>query len=163
MNTHAIQPIQHTHQGEDKKKFQLELNMYFGKLMRLTTNTHLKIIKDTMHQCVVVSVAPMKTMFFLVDELDEGATPMHQLQQRKGFASARFHHEVHAHHHERPSLASTQHLHHHKHVKRVGLIIAYRVSVMSFKACSSHVVSHKYMCIVMLSHVKCKSSINSWM
>ena len=47
--------------------------------------------------------------------------------------------------------------------QRVGLITMDQVSVMSCKACSNHVVSHEYMCIVMLSHVKCKSSVNSWM
>ncbi len=45
----------------------------------------------------------------------------------------------------------------------VNLTTMDRVLVMSCKACSSHVVSHEYMCIVMLSHVKCKSSVNSWM
>ena len=40
---HATQPIQHTHQGKDKKQVQLELNMYFDKLMHMTTNTPLKI------------------------------------------------------------------------------------------------------------------------
>jgi len=79
VHTHVIQPIQQTHQGEDKKKVQLELNMYFGKLMCMTTNTHLKISMDTMHQCVFSSAAPKKTMHMLVDELDEGSKPMHQL------------------------------------------------------------------------------------
>ena len=32
MRTHAIQPIQRTFQGEDKKQVQLELNMCFGKV-----------------------------------------------------------------------------------------------------------------------------------
>jgi len=48
-NTHEIQPIQHTHQGEDKKQVKLEMNMYFSKLMRMTTSTHLKISTNTMH------------------------------------------------------------------------------------------------------------------
>ena len=39
----------------------------------------------------------MKTMHMLADELDEGAKPMHQLKWRQEFASARYHHEVHAH------------------------------------------------------------------
>jgi hypothetical protein len=95
---HAIQPIQHTHQGEDKKQVQLELNMYFDKLMCIT-HTHLKISTDTMHQCVSGSAAPKKTMCMLADELDEGAEPMHRMQWRQEFASARCHHEVHAHHH----------------------------------------------------------------
>ena len=74
---HAIQPIQQTHQGKDKKKVQLGLNMHFGKLMHMTTNTHLKIGMDTMHQCVASSTVPKNTMCMLVDELDEGAEPMH--------------------------------------------------------------------------------------
>lgn len=71
--THAIQPIQHTHQGEDKKNFQLGLNMYFGNLMRMTTSTHLKINMEIMHQCVVDSIIPRKAMCMLANELDEGA------------------------------------------------------------------------------------------
>ena len=47
--------------------------------------------------------------------------------------------------------------------QRFGLITVDLVSVMSCKAFSSHVVSHEYMCIVMLSHVKYKSSVNGWM
>ena len=116
---HAFQPIQHTHQGEDKKQVQLELNMYFGKLMHMTTNTHLKISMDTMLKCVFGAAAPKKTMRILADELDKVSKPMHRLQQRQEFASARCHHEVHAHHHGRPSLASSHHLHHHKHVKEL--------------------------------------------
>jgi len=69
--THAIQPIQHTHQGEDKKQVELELNMYFGKLMHMTTNAHLKINTDTMHQGVSGSATPKNTMRMLEDELDE--------------------------------------------------------------------------------------------
>jgi len=102
---HVIQPIQHTHQGEDKKQVQLGLNIHFGKLMRMTTNTHLKISMDTMHQCVAGSTVPKKTMCMLADQSDEGDEPMHRLQRRQEFASARCHHEVHAHHHRRPSLA----------------------------------------------------------
>lgn len=49
MCTHEIQPIQHTHQGEDKKQFHLEPNRYFSKMMRMTTNTHLNIITETIH------------------------------------------------------------------------------------------------------------------
>lgn len=70
--THAIQPIQHTHQGEDKKQVQLETNMYFCKLMHMNTCTHLKISMDSIHQCVASSAAPKKTMRMLADELDEG-------------------------------------------------------------------------------------------
>ena len=77
VHTHAIQPIQHTHQGEDKKQVQLEMNMYFSKLMRMTTSTHLKSSTDTMHQCVARSAAPKKTMRMLEDELDKGVKPMH--------------------------------------------------------------------------------------
>ena len=69
---HEIQPIQHTHQGKDKKQVQLGLNMHFGKLRRMNTNTHLKISTDNMHQCVASSIVPKKTMCMLVDELDEG-------------------------------------------------------------------------------------------
>ena len=66
--THAIQPIQHTYQGEDKKQVHLGLNMHFGKLMRMTTSTHLKISMDIMHQCVSGLVAPKKTMHMLADK-----------------------------------------------------------------------------------------------
>ena len=74
---HAIQPIQHTHQGEDKKQVQLGLDMHFVKLMCMTTNTHFKIRMDTMHQCVSGSAVPKKTMHMLADELDEGVEPMY--------------------------------------------------------------------------------------
>lgn len=80
MCTHAIQPIQHIHQGEDKKQVSQERNMYFGKLMHITINTHLKINIDTMHHCVAGSATPKKTMHMLVDGLDEGVEPMHRLQ-----------------------------------------------------------------------------------
>ena len=53
--------------------------MYFGKLMCMTTSTHLKINMGTMHQFVSSSAAPKKTMCMLADELDEGAKPMHWL------------------------------------------------------------------------------------
>jgi len=79
---HETQPIQHTHQGEDKKEVQLKLNMYFGKLMCMTTITHMKISTDIMHRCVASSAAPKKTMHMLENELDERAKPMHQLQWR---------------------------------------------------------------------------------
>ena len=82
VHTHVIPHIWHTHRGEDKKQVQLELNMYFNKLMRMTTNTHLKISIDIMHQCVVGLVAPKKTMHMLANELEEGAKPMHRLQRR---------------------------------------------------------------------------------
>ena len=75
---HVIQPIQHTHQGEDKKQVQLKLNMYFSKLMHITTSTHLKIIKNNIHHCVVSLATPKKTMHMLADELDEGVEPMHR-------------------------------------------------------------------------------------
>lgn len=74
---HAIQPIQHTHKGEDKKQVQRGLNMYFGKLMCMTTSTHLEINMDNMHQYVVGSTIPKKTLRMLVNELDEGVKPMH--------------------------------------------------------------------------------------
>ena len=73
----AIQPIQHTHQGEDKKQVQLGLNMYFGMLMHVATSTHLKINTNTMHQCVSGLTIPKKTMPMLANELDEGVEPMH--------------------------------------------------------------------------------------
>ena len=98
-HTHAIQPIQHTHQGEDENQVQLALNVYFGKLMCMTTSTHLKISTDTMHQCVAGSTIPKKTMCMLEDELDEGVEPMHRLEHREEFDSISFHHEVHAHNH----------------------------------------------------------------
>ena len=68
VHTHATQPIQHTHQGEDKKQVQMELNMYFGKLMCMTTNTPLNINTNTMNKCVSSSGVPKKTMQMLVDE-----------------------------------------------------------------------------------------------
>ena len=80
--THAIQPIQRTHQGEEKKQGQLGLNMHCDKLMGMTTSTHLNISTGTMHQCVFGSTVPKKTMCMLANELDEGFEPMHQLQQR---------------------------------------------------------------------------------
>ena len=46
--THAIQPIQHTHQRKYKNKVQLGLNTHFGKLMCMMTSTHLKISVDNM-------------------------------------------------------------------------------------------------------------------
>jgi len=116
VRTHAIQ---HIHQGKDKTQVQLEPNGYFGKLMHMTTNTHLKINMDTTHQCASGLAAPKKTMCMLADELDEGAEPMHRLKRKQEFASARCHHEVHAHHHERPSLASSHEICHHKHVKEL--------------------------------------------
>jgi len=76
---HAIQPIQHTHEGEDKKQVQLGLNMYFDKLKHMTTSTHLNINTNTMLQCVSGSTVPKKTMRMLADKLDEGAEPMHRL------------------------------------------------------------------------------------
>jgi len=63
--------------AKTKKQVQLDLNMYFGKLMRMTTSTQLKNDTDIMHQCVVGSTAPKNTMCMLVDELDEVAKPMH--------------------------------------------------------------------------------------
>ena len=99
VHMHEIPPIWHTHRGEDKKQVRLELNMYFDKLMHMVTNTHLEINIDIMHQCVVSSTVPKKTMHMLEDELDEWAEPMHWLQQRQEFASERCHHEVHAHPH----------------------------------------------------------------
>jgi len=77
VHTHAIQPVQHTHQGEDKKQVQMDLNMYFDKLMRMTIGKHLKISIETMHQCVAGSAVPKKTMCMLIYELDEGPEPMH--------------------------------------------------------------------------------------
>ena len=47
--------------------------MYFGKLMCMTTNTHLKIITNPMHQCVAAPAALKTMMSILLDELDRGA------------------------------------------------------------------------------------------
>ena len=116
---HAIQPIQHTHQGEDKKQVQLGLNVHFGKLMHMTTRAHLKINTDTMHQCVTSSTTPKKSMCMPADELDGGATQCTRMQWRQEFALARCHHGARAHHHGQPSLASAHHLHNHKHVKEL--------------------------------------------
>lgn len=58
-----MQPIQCTHQGEDKKQVQLGLNMYFSKLMHMTTSAHLKISMDIMHQCVFGSTVLKKTCY----------------------------------------------------------------------------------------------------
>ena len=71
--THVIPPVWHTHQGKDKKQVQLELNMYFDKLMLMATNTCLESSVDTMHQHVVSQVAPRMTMCMLSDKLDGGA------------------------------------------------------------------------------------------
>ena len=79
---HVIQLIQHTHQDKDKKQVQLGLNMYFGKLMHMTTNTYLNTKMDSMHQFVSSSTIPRNTMSMLANELDKGAEPMHQLQRR---------------------------------------------------------------------------------
>lgn len=77
VRTHAIQPIQHTHQGEDKKQVQLEPNEYFSKLMHMTTSTHLKINTDIMHKCAANLATPKKTMHMLADELHEEPELMH--------------------------------------------------------------------------------------
>ena len=73
VRTHEIPPIWHTHRGKDKKQVQLDLNMYFNKLMRTTTSTCLEINADTMHQHVVGPVVTKNTMHMLLDELDGGA------------------------------------------------------------------------------------------
>ena len=78
MRTHATLLIQHTHQGEYKKKAQLKLNKYFIKVMHMTTNAHLKINTNTMHQFVVDLIAPKKNMHMLEDKLEGGATHMHR-------------------------------------------------------------------------------------
>lgn len=70
---HAIPPIQHTHQAEEKKQVQLGMNMSINKLMHMITSTHLEISTGTMHQCAISSTIPKKIMRMLVDELDEGA------------------------------------------------------------------------------------------
>lgn len=79
VHTHATQPIQHTHQGKDKKQVQLALNMYFDKWMWMTTSTHSNISMETMHQSVASSATPKKTIHMLVEELDEGAEPIYWL------------------------------------------------------------------------------------
>ncbi len=63
----------HTHQGEGKKQVQLELNMYFNNLMRMVTNIHLEINKNTMHQYVAGPTTLKMMMCMLSDELDRGA------------------------------------------------------------------------------------------
>ena len=73
MRTHATPPIWHTHWGEEKKQVQLELNMYFDKLMCTNMDTYLEINADTMHQHVTGPVAPKTAMHMLSDELDWGA------------------------------------------------------------------------------------------
>ena len=77
VHMHAIPPIWHTHWGKDKKQVQLELNMYFDKLMHTTTNTCLERSLDTMHRHVVSPVAPRKTMCMLSDELYRGVISVH--------------------------------------------------------------------------------------
>jgi len=74
---HVIPPIWHTHQGEEKKQFWLDLNMYFDKLMHMVTSTHLKINTDTMDQYVVGPTALKMMMHMLSDELDRGAISMY--------------------------------------------------------------------------------------
>jgi len=97
---HTCNPTHSTHLPRQRQKqVQLKLNMYFDKLMCMTTSKKLKIRTDTMHQCVSGSTTPKKTMHILANKLDEGAEPMQRLQQRKEFTSTRCHHEVHAHHH----------------------------------------------------------------
>ena len=98
VHMHAIQPIEHTHQCKDKKQVQLELSMYFEKLMHMTTSTHLKISMDTLNECVSGSATPKKTMHMLANMLEEGVDAMHHLQGRQEFTSTRCHHEVHTHH-----------------------------------------------------------------
>jgi len=73
VHTDAIPPIWHTHRCEDKKQVQLELNMYFNKLMCAATNTCLEINTYTMHEDVAGPAAPRMTMRMLSDELDGGA------------------------------------------------------------------------------------------
>lgn len=70
---YAIPPICHTHRGEDKKKDQLELNMYFDMLMHMVTNTHLEINTNIMHQYVAGPAALKTMMHMILDELDRGA------------------------------------------------------------------------------------------
>ena len=146
---HAIQPIHHAHQGEDKKQVELELNMYFSKLMPMTTNTHLKIEINTMHECVTGSATPKKTMCMQKYELDEGATPMHldAMEARIffnkmspwGACTPSRTNKLGINSPPSPSKAC----------QRIGLITTNWVLVMSCMACSSHLVSHEYMCIVM--------------
>lgn len=61
----AIPLIWHTRRDEDKKPVQLEMDMYFYKLMCTTTNTCLEINADTMHQHVDGLIAPRITMHML--------------------------------------------------------------------------------------------------
>ena len=78
VRTHAIPPIWHTHQGKDEKQVSLELNMYFDKLMRMVTNTHLEISADTMHQYVCGPTTLKTMMHMLSNELDIGAISVYQ-------------------------------------------------------------------------------------
>jgi len=136
----AIQPIQHTHQGEDKNQVQLELNMYFGKLIRMTTSTHLKINMETMHQCVSDSVAPKKTTHMLANELDErGETDaLFKTEARVFFSKMSPRGAYTPSHTTKLGISSPPSPS--RACQRVCLIIENRVSVMSCKACSSHVV-----------------------
>jgi len=77
VHTHAITPIWHTHWGEDKNQVQLELNMYFDKLMHMAMSTCLESSIDTMHQNIVDLVIPRTTMHMLVDELGREAISVH--------------------------------------------------------------------------------------
>ena len=42
IRTHATQPIQHTHQGKDKKQVQLELSMY----LKVDVHDHQPTLED---------------------------------------------------------------------------------------------------------------------
>ncbi len=77
VHMHAIPPIWHTHQAEDRKQVRLELKMYFDKLMCMLTSTHSEIIIDTMHQYVDGLSALKMMMHMLSDELDKGAISMY--------------------------------------------------------------------------------------
>jgi len=73
---HAIPPIQHTHQGEDKKKVRLELNMY----LTVDAHDHQNTLEDQHGHYALVCCRfnhTQKTLHMLADELDEGAIPMH--------------------------------------------------------------------------------------
>ena len=105
-----------------KAKTRSKSNWAEHALRQVDVHDHQHTLEDHHgHYASVFSseTVPKKTMRMLADKLDEGAEPMHWLQRRQEFASSRCHHEVHAHHHGQPSLASAHHLHHHKHVKEL--------------------------------------------
>ena len=129
--------------------------------MRIATNLDLPISAYIM-QKYVVGPATLKTMMhILLDELDKGAREVYLDAME---ARVRFQTDVTAEHTETIKDYRSWHQY---------VIVDQHVDVeeLDFHGCLSQsdvyfsllkpLCSHGYMCIVMLSHVKCKSSVNS--